>query len=295
MSDTEYEVHIEPEFQELVYPLSTRAYQALEESFLQGNNKKTIKVWNHQVLDGQSIFEICARNGIPFSIEKKHFKRRKDAVAWICEQQLQRNDLPPHMRRYLIGMLYETQKPASGRGRTPIGKAPGTQKVRREQLIKRLSEKNRVTTYTVERYGAFARAINSIRKSAPKLAQMILSDEYGITHEKAVQLSHQSKFELLLFQASLTKEDAPEAKKVQSMKSLSVIGKTAPSVKDDPVFDPDAEINGLALTIPSWCSSMERVRNSIDPEIVSEKAKSRLRSGLLMLMCEVEKVEEFVS
>ena len=66
-------------------------------------------------------------------------------------------------------------------------------------------------------------------------------------------------------------------------------------MKDTPAFDPDAEINGLALTIPSWCSSMKRVRNAIDPDIVSEDAKSRLRSGLILLTDEVKKVGEFVS
>ena len=74
-----------------------------------------------------------------------------------------------------------------------------------------------------------------------------------------------------------------------------VKGKPAPSVKDTPAFDPDAEITGLALTIPSWCSSMERVRHTINPDIVSENAKSRLRSSLILLTDEVKKVEEFVS
>ena len=295
MNDVKYEIHIEPEFRDLIYPLSARAYQALEESLLCDGCSTSIKVWNHQVLDGHNRFEICTRHDLAFTIEKKHFKRRRDAIAWICEQQLNRNDLPPQMRRYLIGMLYEIQKPTSGRGRLPNGQSPGSQKAKRAKLLKRLSEKNHVTTYTIERYAGFARAINGIKKQSPELAQMILTGEYGITHEKTVLLSHQPKSELLEYYAKMTEGRSVKEKDQPSRATYSLKGRAVPSVKDTPAFDPDAEINGLALTIPSWCSSMKRVRNAIDPDIVSEDAKSRLRSGLILLTDEVKKVGEFVS
>ena len=54
MNDAEYEIHIDPEFRDLVYPLSARAYHALEESMLRDGCNTSIKVWNHQVLDGHS-------------------------------------------------------------------------------------------------------------------------------------------------------------------------------------------------------------------------------------------------
>lgn len=295
MNNIEYEVHVDPEFRELVYPLSTRAYQALKARLLQENENIKINVWNHQVLDSQIEFEICAQNGLPFTIEKKHFRRRKDAISWICEQQLQRNDLTPQMRRYLIGMLYETRKPPSERGRIPNGQSSGNSKPKRSKLLERLAEQNNVTVYSVARYGGFARAINRIRKQTPKLARMILSGNYGITHEKTVQLSRQQKGDLLIFQTRLTNGQDAELKESISANIVSINGRPAPSVKDDPVFDPDAEINGLALTIPSWCSSMERIRRTIDPAIVSENAKNRLRTGLLLLTNEVQRVEEFVS
>ena len=295
MNDAEYEIHIDPEFRDLVYPLSARAYHALEESMLHDGCNTSIKVWNHQVLDGLSKFEICVQHDLTFTIEKKHFKRRRDALAWICEQQLQRNDLPPQMRRYLIGMMYETQKPTSGRGRVPNGQYPGNQKAKRAKLLNRLSAKNHVTTYTIQRYAGFARAINGIKRQSPELAQVILSGDYGITHEKAIQLSHQTKNELLEYYKNLEKGQELKEKELPLATSFSSSGKPVPSVKDTPAYDPDAEINGLALTIPSWCSSMERVRNTIDPEIVSESAKSRLRSGLTLLTNEVEKVVQFVS
>ena len=53
-----------------------------------------------------------------------------------------------------------------------------------------------------------------------------------------------------------------------------------PSVKDMPVFDPDAEITGLTLTIPSWASSIDRTRTKTDLSIVSDHARNKLAEAL---------------
>ena len=56
------------------------------------------------------------------------------------------------------------------------------------------------------------------------------------------------------------------------------------SIKDMPAFDPDADINGLALTIPSWSSSIDRVRKQTDLSIISTKARDRLIKQLHSLV-----------
>jgi len=56
-----------------------------------------------------------------------------------------------------------------------------------------------------------------------------------------------------------------------------------PSVKDMPVFDPDAAVIGLTLTIPSWAGSMDRVVNTTNLNVVSAGAKKRLASALFDL------------
>jgi hypothetical protein len=60
-----------------------------------------------------------------------------------------------------------------------------------------------------------------------------------------------------------------------------------PSVKDMPVFDPDAEITALALTVPSWCSSIERTRVKVDLSIVSGVAKNKLVAALNSLQNQI--------
>ena len=62
---------------------------------------------------------------------------------------------------------------------------------------------------------------------------------------------------------------------------------SGPSVKDMPAFDPDAEITGLTLTIPSWASSIDRTRSKADLSIVSDKARDRLAEALTELQGKV--------
>ena len=60
-----------------------------------------------------------------------------------------------------------------------------------------------------------------------------------------------------------------------------------PSIKDMPVFDPDAEVVGLTLTIPSWSSSIDRIVHS-NLDNVSEGARVKLCNALIELQDAIE-------
>lgn len=49
-----------------------------------------------------------------------------------------------------------------------------------------------------------------------------------------------------------------------------------PGIKDMPTYDPDGEVCSLALTIPSWISSIDRTQSVSDFEKVSESAGAKL-------------------
>ena len=55
------------------------------------------------------------------------------------------------------------------------------------------------------------------------------------------------------------------------------------SVKDMPVHDPDAELLSLILTIPSWQSSINRVKGAVDLRETSQETRFRLIDGLVKL------------
>ena len=68
--------------------------------------------------------------------------------------------------------------------------------------------------------------------------------------------------------------------KANNEKNDDAVPAKAPSIKDMPQYDPDSEVASLALTIPSWISSMKRVSNASDMSKVSDNAKARLRNEL---------------
>ena len=57
-----------------------------------------------------------------------------------------------------------------------------------------------------------------------------------------------------------------------------------------PDFDPDAEITGLTLTIPSWTSSINRTRNHTDLNSISLKARMNLQHALFILQATIDEL-----
>ena len=65
--------------------------------------------------------------------------------------------------------------------------------------------------------------------------------------------------------------------KANTEKSDDTVSAKSPSIKDLPQYDPDSEAASLALTIPSWISSMNRISNAGD---MSKFSKDKLRNEL---------------
>jgi hypothetical protein len=55
-----------------------------------------------------------------------------------------------------------------------------------------------------------------------------------------------------------------------------------------PKYDPDAEASSLALTIPSWRSSIERVQQKANLDGISAGARSSLESELISLRSTID-------
>lgn len=66
---------------------------------------------------------------------------------------------------------------------------------------------------------------------------------------------------------------------------------TGPSVKDMPAFDPDAEINSLTLTIPSWIQSLNRTRSTEKLSLITEGGRTKLKNELRHLISVASKLD----
>lgn len=133
----------------------------------------------------------------------------------------------------------------------------------------------------------FANALLSLRDKAPLLFSAIFSGKLATTHNDALTLSQMSAEELWrtyqFFQTTRSRN--------LSYRRLRKVLSTAPqnppqitqvsSIKDMPAYDPDAEITGLTLTIPSWTSSLARVCKTANLNIVSASARRKLEDTLI--------------
>lgn len=297
MGENAYQtLKIDERFQRLAYPLDPQSFARLEADILSGLCDEPLVVWNGYLIDGFSRYRVFSDHHLPFRVESMEFACWEAAAAWICARQLTRKDIPDALRRFLIGIQYRSEAAAAKllrndkdwfqSGREPIC----------HLIAVRLGVENHVACETVKRFSSFAGTLEDIRARAPKAAEEIMYGKIKIADKHLLELSRldNPSFQRALHRLGSAQRPLPvkrpsqrEAQKLRDTVNGTVL---APSVKDMPVFDPDAEVTGLTLTIPSWSGSIDRIVNRTDLNIVSAGAKERLASALLSLqkkICEM--------
>lgn len=273
-------------------------------------NTKLLPLGTEQGLEeteyGHNRYEICNRLHIPYAVQKMPFENREQAIVWICSNQLGRRNITEETRRYLIGKQYELEKVA--RKHPPningFNQYKRRNKGERGETFRRTAQKfsaqYNVSTGSVQKYAIFSKALDVVGQADPELPGKVLSGTFKISHENLVALSKMPPEEIrrigtrpedlqhpFTSYSDTRKEFADtDEEPVESMQE------TLPLIKIPPMHDPDAEIAGLTLTVPSWVSSIERARNNADMNAASTSAKSKLEEALLSLQ---EKVSEMLS
>lgn len=127
-----YTLTIDPEFRDLIPPLTEEELSMLEESIVQYGCEQPLVVWNGILVDGHNRYGICQKHGIPFDISEKQFHSRASAVLWMLRNQLGRRNLNSYQRSDLVlklePILAEEAKLRKGQ-RTDLGQnsAPGSE------------------------------------------------------------------------------------------------------------------------------------------------------------------------
>ena len=306
------ELTVDREFRDLIRPLLKDEYRHLEAALLADGCREPITVWKGIIVDGHNRYEICRRFGIPFDVRERHFDNREDAIIWICSNQLGRRNISDETRRYLIGKRYEAEKVIAGR-RNYSG---WNQYRKREQSCdlpyeviepdaqqekirtsERIGEEYHLAHGTVEKYGAYSKAVDQIAKKDPTMLPRILSGRYKISHENVLALSRMSPQEVKKFgrQMKAMRQSSTVVPYVVSRTQLGQITPEPPAplqtgIKNMPDYDPDAEITGLTLTIPSWTNSINRTRNNSNFKTVSVKARMNLQHALFNLQVTIDEL-----
>ena len=252
------------------------------------------------------------RHRIPFSVTEVDFYCREEAIAWICANQLGRRNLSEGTRKYLIGKQYDSEKFVSkiknpsglNQYSLPVSPRPDKQDspdTSRHRTADRIADENCISAGTVEKYAVFSRAVDKIADAEPALGSKILSGQDKVSHKNIVALSKLEPAEMRKVDRKIRRMQQQPF--VQFKKTRTAINRTleqplsgaSQSIKDMPVFDPDADITGLTLTIPSWTGSIHRIQTKTDLSIISSAARSALVRELHVLVdkaCEMLQILE---
>ncbi|MCL2362558.1 MAG: hypothetical protein FWC73_12200 [Defluviitaleaceae bacterium] len=90
---------IDPEFRDLVPPLSTEERTQLEQNIISRRKcLDAIILWDGIIIDSHNRYEICMKHEIEFQIKEMSFPSREDVMVWILNNQLGRRNLNSAMR-----------------------------------------------------------------------------------------------------------------------------------------------------------------------------------------------------
>ncbi len=292
----------------LIRPLRREEYRQLELNLVVEGCREDIIAWNDTIIDGHNRYEICNKMRIPYGVKELDFPSRDAAIAWICANQLGRRNISEETRKYLIGKQYEVEKKvqrnrngynqyrpnpniAVGRGR-PIDEESG------RRTAARLGRKYHVSGATVQKYAKYSAALDTIEQNAPELVPHILSGAYKISFENIVALSEMEPEELRALSKKIGKNPYAFARYSESRRCLysdasakpGTAAAEQPAIKTMPAYDPDAEVAGLTLTIPSWMSSIDRTKSMAHLEAISPAARQNLLAALTELEGKIQEM-----
>ena len=284
MKKSFYKLKVDPEFEALIPPMKDPQYILLEKELKEFGCNKSIRTWDGYIIEGFQRYNLCMKHRIPFSIVRMWFPTRNDVIAWICDNQLSRQGLIDENRRYLIGMQYNAEREAAESSNENTGTYGAERKI-----VENLSVKYGASLATIRRYGRYTRAVDYVETIVPGFRQTLLSGEYRLPIIHMIKIASFSTEQIKIVvsrledQKKALQSQLPSLNQTISNRTRISGGNAGPSIKDMPAFDPDAEINALALTVPTWTGSIDRVMNSVELGAVSTKAKNNLRAKMLDL------------
>lgn len=294
-----YDLKIDPVLKRLVFPLSPEEKRIVEDEICESGARHNIRVWNNFILVDYEYYDYCQMLQLEYETVSICLRNNEEAVAWVCENQSYRQNLPDEMRKYLIGKRCATEialgahefatrrKRKSRRAEViaQVSKYDSTISQTRE----RLASEYGIGINTIRKYEFYANAIDQLREVVPDFMDEHLAGKIKISMarvEAMAQLSVRQIFsECEQIKVDLQSQRVARWKK-RLQKEIEENAETerAVSIKDMPAYDPDAEISSLSLTIPSWISSIERVRNVTNMVETSRSARIRLEKGLKNLI-----------
>ena len=235
------------------------------------------------------------------------FESRDKAVSFICHEQLKRTDLTGEYKKYLIGRLFRADMNTASD--EFMKKHPDTELNADGQVSQKYVRKTDIATIignefnfgfsTVAKYDIYARAVDDLKRKSPEIAEKILNGTLRVSHENIIELSRLpiediNGLKKLLDSGSIDRigysqlrhelrwqrlpTGKPDSRRIKREKESAEAG-----IKQMPATDPDAELESLKFTIPSWSKTISRTMELTDFPSTSVNARREVKMQLLNL------------
>ena len=195
-------IKIDPQFRDLIEPLSADEQTDLEENILANGCLDPIVKWRGEdiLLDGHNRFSICTKHSLTYAVIELEFGNREDAMNWMILNQVGRRNLSPEQLSYLRGKLYLNHKKSHGGNRNPSGRKgkessgkndPSSQSYPRKlKTSENFAKELKVSEKTVRNNANFAEAVDSIEQQIGTAAkQKILQRGTNIPKKDITKLA----------------------------------------------------------------------------------------------------------
>ncbi len=297
MTENRPELVADSDFERIIQPYSEDTLAAI--LYTARSRKQKVYVWGNTLMISAVLYQRLLEEGADIEIECLEFADKVEAMCFVCMQQLERKDLNEAYRKYLIGVIYAAEYLRAS-GENP-------QSVYRSAV--KLAVPLNISAGTVLKYYAYSKAIKTIYEVEPKLADCLLNETVRISHENTLELARIPPENLKHLLAEIesgklkrityadmryeSRYNPPKGIKPSKVERSEETDEKL-AIRQIPVFDPDAQVSSLALTVPSWASSIRRVTDATDFSKISNAARNRLMRNLSDLRACIDTITQAI-
>lgn len=198
----EFNLIIDPKFQDKIPPLTDDEFRQLEENIVEaGEIYEPIVVWNGVIVDGHNRYKIAQMHPeVKWTTRSVEFADEWAAYDWMYRNQLGRRNVTDEQRTYMIGKMYEARKKSVG-NTTKARNADGTFQLgqngpngedgrqTKDGTAGEIANELKVGTNTVKRAEKFAKGVDALREVSPEAADKVLRGEAKVTKGEVANIA----------------------------------------------------------------------------------------------------------
>lgn len=279
-----------PVFRRLELPLGKNDAKSLENEIIAHGYNQPFLCWNNYLLFDFDVFDICKKYKIKCSIKKKEYPNLEVAISEICKERLVSDCRNECLREYLIGSRFIAEKELAKK-QPQISDSHYTYDNSATQTRAKLAKEYGVSEQTIYKYVLYAETLNNIADLSKALFFRIVSEDIKVSREtlhailKMSDLPRKKAIDKLL-----SGTIASGSKKENSRGSINAKSSLpdnnenvfiSETIKGIPKYDPNSELKSLIYTVPTWNSSLNRVKRVAHMSEANSDTKNRLRKELI--------------